>query len=63
MKNILFITIAMAVLCSCRQASELPPIQDGYATTFILPDPVDLTSAERDFIKEQQAEYNNAIGK
>ena len=53
----------MAVLCSCRQASELPPIQDGYATTFILPDPVDLTSAERDFIKEQQAEYNNAIGK
>lgn len=50
-------------LCSCRQASELPPIQDGYATTFVLPDPVDLTPEDRALIKALQEEYNNAIGK
>lgn len=50
-------------LCSCRRASELPPIQDGYATTFVLPDPVDLTTEDRALIKALQEEYNNAIGK
>lgn len=63
MKKILLIITAILGLCSCRRASELPPIHDGYATTFILPDPVDLTSEDRDFIKAQQEEYNDAIGK
>ena len=63
MKKILLIITAILGLCSCRRASELPPIHDGYATTFILPDPVDLTSEDRDFIKAQQDEYNDAIGK
>lgn len=50
-------------LCSCKQASELPPIDEGYATEFILPDPVDLTSQDREFIKQQEKEYKDATGK
>lgn len=61
MKKIISITIAILALCSCKQASELPPIEEGYATTFILPDPVDLSLEDRAFIKEQEAEYKNAI--
>lgn len=63
MKRIVLIAIAILGLCACRRASELPPIHDGYATTFILPDPVDLTAEDRDLIKAQQAEYNEAISK
>jgi hypothetical protein len=63
MKKILLLIVAIMALCSCRQASELPPIQDGYATTFVLPDPVDLTTEDRALIKALQEEYNNAIGK
>ena len=63
MKWIVLIAFAILVLCACRRASELPPIHDGYATTFILPDPVDLTAEDRDLIKAQQAEYNEAISK
>ncbi len=61
MKRILLIASAIIALCSCKQASELPPINDGYASSFILPDPVDLTQADRDFIKALETEYKNAI--
>ena len=61
MKKTLLIAIAIMALCSCNQASELPPIEEGYASSFILPDPVDLTQADREFIKQQDAEYTNAI--
>ena len=63
MKKILLAIIAIVSLASCKQPSELPPINDGYATEFILPDPVDLTAADRAFIKELEAEYKAAIGK
>ena len=62
MKKILCIAIAIMALCSCRRASELPPIQDGYASSFVLPDPVDLTAEDRAFIQAQKDEYNKAIG-
>ena len=60
MKKILLAAISLIALCSCNQPSELPPINDGYATTFILPDPVDLTSADRAYIKSLEDEYKNA---
>jgi len=63
MKKILLIAIAIMALCSCNQASELPPIEEGYASSFILPDPVDLTFEDRAFIQAQRDEYNNAITK
>lgn len=61
MKKTLLIAIAIMALCSCNQASELPPIDEGYASSFILPDPVDLTQADVDFIEAQVAEYKSAI--
>ena len=61
MKKILLITSAILVLSSCNRASELPPIDEGYASSFILPDPVDLTSSDREQIRAQEAEYKNAI--
>ena len=56
MKKIILAAIAIISFASCKQPSELPPINDGYATEFILPDPVDLTSADRAYIKELEAE-------
>ena len=61
MKKILLIAISIMALCSCNQASELPPIDEQYASSFILPDPVDLTQADKEFIKQQDAEYKNSI--
>ena len=53
--------MAMMSAVSCDDADELPPMNDGYATEFILPDPVDLTAADREVIKELQDEYNADI--
>ena len=49
--------MAMMSAVSCDDADELPPMNDGYATEFILPDPVDLTAADRELIQELQDEY------
>ena len=53
--------MAMMSAVSCDDADELPPMNDGYATEFILPDPVDLTAADREVIHELQDEYNADI--
>lgn len=63
MKRILFITIALMMLWSCKPASELPPLSEGYATKFIMPDPVELTSADREYINDLRDEYNKSIGR
>ena len=65
MKKTVIITLlvlcAAAGLSSCRQPNELPPLTDGYATKYILPDPEDLTAAERLSLQEMEEEYDNAI--
>ena len=53
------IVIALSI-CSCRKADELPPLNEGYATKFILPDGVNLTSEERDYLEELDQEYQDA---
>lgn len=53
--------MSLMSLVSCDNASELPPMNDGYATEFILPDPVNLTMEERDLIEALQDEYNADI--
>ena len=63
MKKIFFAIFAILALSSCSQPSETPPINAGYSTTFIMPDPVDLTPADREEIKEMEAEYKAAISK
>lgn len=60
MKKIVFIILAIMALSSCRQANELPPLNEGYAKEFILPDPVRLTMEEREYMQELRDEYNNA---
>ena len=56
-----FAAMLMMSAVSCDDADELPPMNDGYATEFILPDPVDLTMEERDLIEALQDEYNADI--
>lgn len=46
---------------SCDNADELPPLNEGYATTVVMPDPVDLTSEDRAYIQQLQDEYNAAV--
>ena len=56
-----FAAMLMMSAVSCDDADELPPMNDGYATEFILPDPVDLSMDERDIIEALQDEYNADI--
>ena len=60
MKKILLLAMALVALSSCRKADELPPLTDGYATDFILPDPENLTQEDRDFLEDLEEEYENA---
>ena len=55
-----FILSALTVY-SCRQADELPPINKGYAKTIIMPEPVNLTASDREYLDELQAEYDKAV--
>lgn len=61
MKNILssaaVLALAACTFVSCNQPSELPPLNSGYATTIIMPDPQDLTAADREHIEAVRAEY------
>jgi len=52
----------VASATSCNQPNELPPLNEGYATTVIVPDPEELTSEDREYIEEVQNEYDEAIG-
>lgn len=63
MKKIVLISISVLSLCACHQASELPPVTDGYATEFVLPDPVNLTSEDREYLEALEKEYEEAIKK
>ena len=65
MKRYIFVAVVVAlvlsVFSSCRRASELPPLNKGYATTVIMPEPEDLTAADRAYVRELKEEYENAI--
>lgn len=65
MKRIIILSISAiaAVLSgsSCSQPSELPPLNEGYATEYIIPDPEQLTDEDRDYIEQVQDEYDAAI--
>ena len=63
MKQIFLVIFSLLALNSCNQPSETPPLDKGYSTTFIMPDPVDLTAADREEIKQMEAEYKEAISK
>lgn len=60
---ITIITIAASTtfFSSCNNASELPPLNEGYAKEFIMPDPVDLTDEDRASIEAMEKEYKEAI--
>lgn len=47
-------------MTSCRQPNELPPLKEGYASDFIIPDPTDLTAEERAVVDALEEEYENA---
>lgn len=52
--------LALTAVLSCNNASELPPLNEGYATRFIMPDPVDLTAEDREYLYELETEYEQA---
>ncbi len=49
---------AVAILASCENVNEVPPIQTTAATGYQLPDPEPLTAEDRAVISAQEAEYN-----
>ena len=59
-KTFIFAVAICLCLCSCSQPNELPPLNAGYATEFILPDPVALTQEERDYIDALEKEFEEA---
>ena len=64
MKHKIMLAISIVVMglsiCSCREADELPPLNEGYATTIILPDGVTLTDEEWDYLDALDEEYYKA---
>lgn len=52
--------VTLLSIVSCRNYDELPPLNEGYATEFILPDPVPLTQEDRDYIQALEDEYEQA---
>ena len=60
MKRIFLIATVFVALCSCRKADELPPLNEGYATTIVLPDGVNLPDEERDYLEDLEEEYEKA---
>lgn len=55
------IAAAALLAASCRKADELPPLNEGYATTIILPDGVVLTEEEWEYLDSLDEEYDKAI--
>lgn len=49
---------AVAILSSCENVDEVPPIQKTSASQYKLPDPEPLTAEDRAVISAQEAEYN-----
>ena len=64
MKKILYIVISI-FLCggftSCKKANELPPLDRGYARDVVIPEPEDLTRADRVYLEALEEEYNNSL--
>ena len=60
MKKILIFLFAVMSICSCRQANELPPLTEGYSSEIIVPDPENLTQADRDYLEALEKEYEQA---
>lgn len=54
------IAAAALLAASCREADELPPLNEGYATTIILPDGVVLTEEEWEYLDSLDEEYHKA---
>lgn len=64
MKKYLILLVAAgaaAALTSCGgKYDETPPINDGYASKFILPSPTLLTAEEKAEVEALRAEYNES---
>ena len=60
MKKKVMLIFAIMSICSCRQANELPPLTEGYASEIIMPDPESLTQADRDYLEALEKEYEQA---
>lgn len=62
-KNILKIIpfFILLLISSCEKAEELPPVKEGYATEYIMPEASFLTDEDRAFIEAQQTEYEESI--
>lgn len=60
MKKTILISIVILSICSCRKADELPPLTDGYASEFVMPDPENLTSEDREYLEELEEEHQSA---
>lgn len=53
----IFSLFTLLSIASCEKADELPPINEGYTTEYILPEATPLTDDDRVLIEEQENEY------
>ena len=65
MKKKIYIAIVILLsiggLSSCKEANELPPLDRGYASEVVLPEPEDLTREDRVYLEGLEEEYNNSL--
>lgn len=53
------LTISSALLTSCEKVDEQPKINEGYETTYRMPDAEYLSDEDRQVISDQEDEYEN----
>ena len=50
--------IVTMLVSACEKPNELPPHNEAYIIQYLPPEPVFLTSEERDLVNQQREEYN-----
>lgn len=63
LKQIIFSSALLFVLFACGNTNELPPLNEGYNTTYIMPEASLLTDEDRELIESQEKEYEQNADK
>lgn len=57
------VLVLAAACCSCNSVPEQPPLNEGYDTSFIMPEAEVLSEEDRAIITEMEDEYDKNFNK
>lgn len=63
-RKVILVAALLTVCCiSCNNVSEQPPLNEGYDTSFVLPEAEYLTQEDREVIDAMETEYDENVNK